>query len=516
MKEILSAKYPDPLLWLAALESLKEKAKHPNLDVRMVFYTDGGCRPVPRGVGGWGLHGYAYIPVQPKIGHGCKGFVTTAEGYRNIAGSGSDLKSKEVSILHYIDGYGNIVPESTNNEAELYAFYHALRIIALIKPTEVLFRPDSEYVLKGATIWMAGWIKAGWRRGADQPVANAELWKAVSALLTQVSTHTKLQWAWVKGHSDDVGNNKADILATTAVNVGLNGIECGFVEYHETKGYWNPEANYNRMLGEPRWYFTTNTKPAMTTPSLHVYHMGNHGDDDNMLGKAVSDTVYSVVALQQPDPVLEQLRECQNRLHREIQGVVCIGELSNVFKPRLYTRIQNQGTVSLYRTPHGMELVDAEEVSLTKELTTPRLAFRALDALNDLELILGQYINGQLGDGFKLTEITSLIYETTVVKQKTINKLRLAQGDIDAVLQVDTAYINHGTEQSVKHPYTVGLDLPKRLTLSSIADKSPQLFIVTWPEPGEVAAFRYAVIVKTADDYGIWAAYYANLRIVTS
>ena len=484
MKPAMCAKYPDPLLWLAEVEALKLKLKQPELPIKMVFYTDGGCRPVPRGVGGWGLHGYVYLATPPKMGHGCKGFVVTADGYRNIAGSGDDLKSKEVTVLHYIDGYGNIVPESTNNEAELYAFYHALRIIALVKPAEALFRPDSEYVMKGATIWMAGWIKAGWRRGADQPVANSDLWKAVNELMTTVATHTKLQWAWVRGHSDDIGNNKADILATTAVNVGLNGIQCGFVEYATTKGYWNPEANYNRLLGEPRWYFTTNTMTMMAEPPLTLYHIGNHGVDDNMFGKPVSDTVYGVVGLRTPDPVLEQLRVCQNNLRRDISGVVCIGELSNIFKPKLYTRIENQGTQALYRTAHGTELIDAEEVSLTKELTTPRLAFRALDALSDLEMILRGYIKGDLGGDFKFTEITSLIYEPVVVKQKTINKLRLQQGDADIVMHVDTLYVNRGIERTDSHAYTVGVDLPKRLTLSAIADSSPQIFIVTWPEPG--------------------------------
>ncbi|WP_310387124.1 RNase H family protein, partial [Roseateles sp.] len=48
----------------------------------------------------------------------------------------------------------------------------------------------------------------------DKPVKNADLWQRLDALrkLHQV------EWRWVKGHSGDPGNERADALANQGVN----------------------------------------------------------------------------------------------------------------------------------------------------------------------------------------------------------------------------------------------------------------------------------------------------------
>jgi ribonuclease HI len=68
---------------------------------------------------------------------------------------------------------------------------------------------DSKYVLEGITSWINGWKRNGWKNSAKQPVKNADLWQA----LDEATARHVIEWHWVKGHSGDLGNERADALA---------------------------------------------------------------------------------------------------------------------------------------------------------------------------------------------------------------------------------------------------------------------------------------------------------------
>ena len=46
----------------------------------------------------------------------------------------------------------------------------------------------------------------------------------------------------------------------------------------------------------------------------------------------------------------------------------------------------------------------------------------------------------------------------------------------------------------------------------SIASESVKVRVITWPESAH--AIRYAVVVETADDVGIWSGIYSNLLLL--
>jgi ribonuclease HI len=52
-------------------------------------------------------------------------------------------------------------------------------------------------------------------RAAKQPVKNVELWQRLDALVSN-GGH-RIDWRWVKGHSGDPGNERADDLANRGV-----------------------------------------------------------------------------------------------------------------------------------------------------------------------------------------------------------------------------------------------------------------------------------------------------------
>lgn len=137
----------------------------------VIIYTDGACSGNP-GVGGWGA------------------LLLYKEVEKTISGS---------------------VEYTTNNRMELMAAIEALR--ALKQPCNVDLYTDSVYVKSGIMIWLPKWIKNGWQTGNKQPVKNQDLWEQLSSL---TSKH-KINWHWVKGHSDNVYNQLVDKLARDAV-----------------------------------------------------------------------------------------------------------------------------------------------------------------------------------------------------------------------------------------------------------------------------------------------------------
>jgi ribonuclease HI len=96
-----------------------------------------------------------------------------------------------------------------------------MELTAVIKALEALKKPgltvrlfsDSRYVLSGMEQWMPAWKARGWKTSSRKPVLNQDLWQRLDELSQQ---HT-IEWRWVKGHSGDIGNEKADELANRAI-----------------------------------------------------------------------------------------------------------------------------------------------------------------------------------------------------------------------------------------------------------------------------------------------------------
>lgn len=134
----------------------------------VTVYTDGACSGNP-GPGGWGAV-LQYKGVEKEISGGEK--------------------------------------ETTNNRMELTAVISALE--CLKEPCVVELYSDSRYVIdaleKG---WAEGWRKKGWKRSGKEPALNPDLWET---LLNLVEKH-EMHYHWVKGHEDNVYNNRCDELA---------------------------------------------------------------------------------------------------------------------------------------------------------------------------------------------------------------------------------------------------------------------------------------------------------------
>ena len=100
---------------------------------------------------------------------------------------------------------------TTNNRMELLAAIEGLS--ALKESCAVQLTTDSQYVLKGATEWIIGWKRNGWKTAAKQPVKNADLWQR----LDEQNQRHQVEWCWVRGHTGHRENEIADSLANRGI-----------------------------------------------------------------------------------------------------------------------------------------------------------------------------------------------------------------------------------------------------------------------------------------------------------
>ena len=147
--------------------------------MKVTIYTDGSARGNPDGPGGYGT-------------------------VLQFVDSKGQLHEREFSA-----GY----KKTTNNRMELMAAIVGLE--ALLKPCEVELYSDSQYLVKAFNDrWIEGWIKNGWKNSKKEPVKNIDLWKR----LLEAKKNHHVKFIWVKGHAGHPGNERCDILATTAAD----------------------------------------------------------------------------------------------------------------------------------------------------------------------------------------------------------------------------------------------------------------------------------------------------------
>ena len=101
-------------------------------------------------------------------------------------------------------------PLTTNNRMELMAAIRALE--SLKKPCHIALFTDSQYVQKGITEWLPGWLRKGWKNAKGEPVKNQDLWQRLQAAAGQ----HRIDWQWVQGHAGHAQNERVDALARRA------------------------------------------------------------------------------------------------------------------------------------------------------------------------------------------------------------------------------------------------------------------------------------------------------------
>ena len=99
---------------------------------------------------------------------------------------------------------------TTNNRMELMAVIAALEALKKTNLNLVVYS-DSNYVVKAVMEgWLTKWIKTNFKGN----IKNRDLWERYDDL----SKKHHINFKWVKGHAENIFNNRCDILATEAAD----------------------------------------------------------------------------------------------------------------------------------------------------------------------------------------------------------------------------------------------------------------------------------------------------------
>ena len=109
---------------------------------------------------------------------------------------------------------------TTNNRMELTATIKALEYCVEKEGKQPISKQikiytDSTYVKDGITVWINTWEKNNWKTADKKSVKNVDLWKE----LKELTKSNKIEWNWVKGHSNEPMNDLADKLAKKATPI---------------------------------------------------------------------------------------------------------------------------------------------------------------------------------------------------------------------------------------------------------------------------------------------------------
>ena len=133
------------------------------------IYTDGACSGNP-GKGGWGV-----VIIDNRLSEPI------------LLNGGED--------------------DTTNNRMELSAAINAILYFKEKSNLEIF--TDSKYLKNGIENWIKKWKLNGWKTSNKKPVKNKDLWLTLD---NEITNHN-IKWNWIKGHSNNEYNEKADFLA---------------------------------------------------------------------------------------------------------------------------------------------------------------------------------------------------------------------------------------------------------------------------------------------------------------
>jgi ribonuclease HI len=160
--------------------------------MKVTIHTDGSSRGNP-GPGGWG----AILVVES---------------------SGQSAVGSEYENRDEVIELGGSEDNTTNNRMELMGAIMGLKEVGKgVGVVEVC--TDSQYVKKGMSEWITGWIKKGWIGSTKKPVMNKDLWELLKAEEERlIALGTAIKWTYVPGHAGVPLNERADVIATACAD----------------------------------------------------------------------------------------------------------------------------------------------------------------------------------------------------------------------------------------------------------------------------------------------------------
>lgn len=476
----------------------------------MVLYTDGSFA---RGVAGWGVHGYTFKD-EPMKSKAVTKQQPTSEGYKDVP------LDETCTVLQFYDSFGRVSGRETNNTAELTAAIEGFKLAFEVGVKNLVFRMDSEYVRKGMTQWVQKWIRENWIKADGTPRENKELWLELVDLQKRWEDRGyKLNAIWIKGHSNDLGNDKADQNAARGgggeggtppskpVTLTQDGVKVNKLK----KKPVSPLILETRMVfginsgKEPDGYYYTYNLGRMHNAGHKPRDTAKDklAKSDLLFGRRIAEATYCVYKANEPDEYLEEIQ----KLHAGVFGTenpeLAIVNLANACNAKQRNNIEQLGAEGLLKFDDIYVLATPEMGLISRTLNPPRMANDGVFEMNAMEERLNNYLDGKLGASVEVVDITSHFYEVLEGK-KTVTQLK--KSITQNVPHMDIPVKYKGRNINIK--LVLGIDIPSRNQLNRIACDGVKVALLI--SPLGPCAYSYSTVFVTEDGSAIFSAPYAQ------
>lgn len=473
----------------------------------IVLYTDGSFR---QNLAGWGVHGYTYSK-EPMKSKAATKQQPTARGYRDVG------VEETCTVIKYIDAFGKVEGKQTNNTAELQACLEGFKI-AMDSGTKVLrMYLDSEYVRKGITQWINKWIKNNWTKADGSPVANKDIWIELLAARDQWKADGGiLEMEWVEGHSNDMGNDKADINALRGggakdnkpVKVQVDGVEINKLK----------KKPVTPLVLESRLLFGINSGVASDN-CYYTYNLGrmhNAGarprdtakdklaKADLLLGRRISEATFSVYKAKEPDEYFEHLIKLHSDKFGNENPELGIINLTTACNAKQRQLIESMGVEGLLSFPDIYALATPEMGLISRTLNPPRMANDAFFEFNTLERRLKEYLSDSLGEAVTKVDITEHFYEVVTSGKKTVTQLKKSITQNTSHLDIPIKF--KGKDLKIKLCLTLDILSRNQLNRCACDDIKMELLIHSLGPQ----SYAYSTVIVTDDGAAIYSSPYTQ------
>lgn len=475
------------------------------MDKRLILYTDGSFRNKKAG---WGVHGYTYT-LEPLKAKANLKQQPTENGYQDVDAPGT------CTVVNYVDAFGKVDKNPTNNTAEIMGAIRALEFAHEKDIKHLKLMLDSQYVIDSITSYITKWIANAWKKSDGEPVKNKGLLIRLKELKDSYEAlGYHLEFIKVKGHSGNLGNDKADINALR----GLEAEEDCFFETFGEEINKVKKIQLNPLILESRLIFPTQEDEVVKY--YYTYNLGRlHGfgtkpkdtakdklaKADLLLGRRMSEATYSVYKAEEPDEYLELLKG----LHREALGKkepeLAIINLTNACNAKQRQQIESLGLPGLLVHEDIHCLATPQMALVSRTLNPPRLANDAISVFNILEKLLDDFLLESLGESITNLDITDQLFETEEKGKKTSSRVKKDITNNTPYLEIKVTLPK--SEALVRLVFSI--DIPTRNQLVKIApDITSVNLLVSMTGP---CSYIYSVVFKTTDGAAIYSSPYAQL-----
>lgn len=502
------------------------------MKIHMFLYTDGSAGPTVPGYIGMGYHGYYYDDEAevkrsgdvPKDGFPSKvGYL----GPDNMSGY-SNIEHLKVNPIGYLDGhYSDGIAIGSSNEAETQAIKIALEEVTKYMVTndlplkQLTILSDSQIALIIYTRVMKhikenpDWLTL------DQTKLREEIDKKYGSIAESTKQHitelipyvySKLKelnnphivFEKVAGHSGNIGNEIADMLAVTARKNSKDGNLVNNVVWN-TERYWKPNITRHPFLRFRQLFFIHNTDNNIKPDSAYFTIM-DYGSID--IGKRSGEPLYGMVRLNEvPTDIVDVIMSYQ-KTFTEYPMLVYTLDLDKFYKPEYKRFFSGLGKDALVPDKGGNLSVMSRD-TMIYPIKPSGLAKRVYDKTTSLISILERareevntHKNGSKGRWY--FDITSRIYTASGKK----NICTLASGTKDIPLK---GFELDSKEHALNNKLILGIDLPDRNTLKSMESFDPKVYVMFQQDGPAAFSYYTFIFADSIGSYGIYHNLFSSL-----